>query len=224
MTFRPYFQTLPESQQRLWTHLSPAKNMGFCLYGGTALALRFGHRLSIDFDFFSALPLDKVALIEQFPILKDATVLQESPNSYVALARPPESSDQVKLSFFGQMNFGRVGKPELTDDGVMWVSSTKDLMATKLKVLFDRVELKDYIDLAVLIESGVSLVDGVCDAKALFKTFNPLYCLKTLSYFDLEELQGLGQAEKTLLSQAVLAIPSTQVFEASPILSSSLIL
>lgn len=54
MSFKPIFSTLPKNQQRLWSQLGPAKDLGFCLYGGTALALRFGHRESIDFDFFSA--------------------------------------------------------------------------------------------------------------------------------------------------------------------------
>ncbi|MDF1482816.1 nucleotidyl transferase AbiEii/AbiGii toxin family protein [Extensimonas sp. H3M7-6] len=32
--------------------LRPAPAMGFALYGGTAIALRLGHRQSVDFDFF----------------------------------------------------------------------------------------------------------------------------------------------------------------------------
>lgn len=32
--------------------------LGFALYGGTAIALRLGHRTSVDFDFFNDRPLD----------------------------------------------------------------------------------------------------------------------------------------------------------------------
>jgi hypothetical protein len=224
MTFKPNFKTLPKNQQLMWSHLSPAKDMGFCLYGGTALALRFGHRLSVDFDFFSSLPLDKVGLTEHFPMLKDSQVLQESPNSYIALTIPPAGTEPVKLSFFGNIGFGRVGTPELSDDGVILVASIRDLMATKLKALFDRVELKDYLDIAEMIQASVSLTDGICDARALFPTFNSIYCLKTLCYFDMDELKGLPGKQKKILEQSVLAIPHEQEFRPTAIHSLSLIL
>lgn len=51
---------LPPAQQAIWPELRPAPGLGYCLYGGTAIALRLGHRFSIDFDFFSARPLPDV--------------------------------------------------------------------------------------------------------------------------------------------------------------------
>lgn len=51
--FKPCVEILPPAQQRLWTELRPAAGLGFALYGGTAIALRLGHRSSVDFDFFS---------------------------------------------------------------------------------------------------------------------------------------------------------------------------
>jgi hypothetical protein len=38
--------------------LGPARSLGFVLYGGAAIALRLGHRQSVDFDFFSSRPLN----------------------------------------------------------------------------------------------------------------------------------------------------------------------
>lgn len=67
MTFKPDLTTLPADQQKIWTSLSPAKELGFCLYGGTALVLRFGHRETVDFDFFSSQALDKELLIAWSP-------------------------------------------------------------------------------------------------------------------------------------------------------------
>ena len=51
--FKPHMEILPPAQQRLWSKLSAATGLGFALYGGTAIALRLGHRTSINFDFFS---------------------------------------------------------------------------------------------------------------------------------------------------------------------------
>lgn len=52
-TFKPILNVLPESQQWLWTRLNTTPRH-FVLYGDTALALRLGHRESVDFDFFSS--------------------------------------------------------------------------------------------------------------------------------------------------------------------------
>ena len=66
---------LPAAQRRLWNeHLHvPAR---FVLYGGTALALRLGHRQSADFDFFSADDFLPERLLRELPWGDRATLLQ----------------------------------------------------------------------------------------------------------------------------------------------------
>lgn len=225
MPFNPNFKTLPKKQRRAWSQLGPAKDMGFCLYGGTALALRFGHRESVDFDFFSAEALDKSLLMAKLPLLQGAVTLQEAQNSYVALVAPAATTDTVKISFFGGMSFGRVGIPELSADGVLLAASVRDLMATKLKVVFDRIEPRDYLDIAEMLARGISLSEGICDALALFPTFSPIHCLKTLCFFAPKELAGLDRKCKSVLTKAVESVYSTsQTFIASPTVSSTLVL
>jgi hypothetical protein len=53
MTLSPKLDILPASQRALWKELK-ATPRHFVLYGGTALALRLGHRVSEDFDFFTS--------------------------------------------------------------------------------------------------------------------------------------------------------------------------
>ena len=55
--FVPRLDILPEPQWRLWPELVEVPD-AFTLYGGTAVALRLGHRQSIDFDFFALEPID----------------------------------------------------------------------------------------------------------------------------------------------------------------------
>lgn len=131
--FQPQMDALPAAQQRLWPHLAPTQKLGLVLYGGTAIALRLGHRVSVDFDFFTDKPLDKKALSAAFPFLSNATVLQEQPHTLTVLTASDATDQQVHVSFFGLIGFGRVGKPETTRDGVLQVASLEDLMATKLK-------------------------------------------------------------------------------------------
>lgn len=53
MTFAPKLEILPLAQQRLWPELAGVPR-DFVLYGGTAIALRLGHRSSVD----SAIPAE----------------------------------------------------------------------------------------------------------------------------------------------------------------------
>lgn len=223
MTFKPDFKTLPATQKKVWPFLESVKNLGFCLYGGTALALRFGHRESVDFDFFSSRCIDKDSLVRHVPLLAHAIVIQDAPNTYVVLAAPPGSDEAVKLSFFGGFEFGRVDAPELTDDGVLLAASVRDLMATKLKVVFDRVEPRDYIDIAEMLGRGHTLALGINDALALFPRFSPGICLKTLAYFDLPQLAGLPrECRQTLASHASRTYQQTAAFVAAPLASTDL--
>ena len=195
----------------MWMELAPASRLGFVLYGGTAVALRYGHRASVDFDFFNERALDKAALRAAMPLLSEAAVLQDSTDTLTVLAN---SDRPVKISFFGGIAFGRVGEPDLTDDGVLVVASPLDLLATKLKAIFDRIEAKDYRDIAAILRSGVHLSGGLAAGQALFgKAFQPAEALKTLVYFeggDLDELSAEDRKYLVAAVSAVQAIPAMQ--------------
>jgi len=115
-TFKPRMEILPPAQQRLWPELKSAAELGFVLYGGTAIALRLGHRLSVDFDFFSEKPLDREAIQQAFPFLAQSMVLQDERNTLSVLVAYGDSEHtHVKVSFFGTIGFGRVGEPDMTE-------------------------------------------------------------------------------------------------------------
>ena len=206
--FKPLKALLPSAQQLLWPQLNASVSLGFVLYGGTAIALRFGHRLSVDFDFFVERALDRETLQAAFPFLSRAVVLQDERNTLTVLARPDESIESfVKLSFFGNIDFGRVGEPDLTDDGALLVASVDDLMATKVKVVLQRAESKDYRDIAEMIRSGVSLSKGLASAQLFFgPSFQPSESLKALVYFDDGNLQELPESDRRTLVTAVSAV------------------
>ena len=204
----PRLEVLPQAQRLLWPTLRPAAGLGFVLYGGTAIALRLGHRTSIDFDFFCKDILDRDALFTTMPILRTAGVLQDRPDTLTLLAAPEGGSrNTVKLSFFGSITFGRVGVPEWTADRVAQVASLEDLLGTKLKVILQRVEAKDYIDIAAMLEGGASLALGLGAARVLFgPAFQPSECLKALVYFEGGDLDILSQAVRDRLIASVAAV------------------
>jgi hypothetical protein len=45
--FEPKLATLPAAQRELWPLLAPAPRLSYVLYGGTAVALHLGHRVSV---------------------------------------------------------------------------------------------------------------------------------------------------------------------------------
>lgn len=205
--FDPYFDALPSAQRAIWSSLTPVQDLDFALYGGTAIALRLGHRSSVDFDFFSSRPLDREALWQALPFIRDATVLQDQPSTITVLSIPPGQANEgptVKLSFFGGIRFGRIREPCLTRDGVLQVASFDDLLATKLKVLLQRVEAKDYQDIAALVRSNVDLARGLAGARALYgNSFQPSEALKVLVYFEGGDLDNLSSSDKSTLVDAV---------------------
>jgi hypothetical protein len=198
-TFDPEFGILPDAQRDIWPELRPAASLGFVLYGGTAIALQLGHRPSVDFDFFSSLPLNKVDLAAAFSFVKGAAVLQDGRNTLVVSA--DMESGPVKISFFGGLHLGRMNDPLISADGVLLVASLEDLMATKLKTILDRAELRDYRDIAALLSKGVSLPRALSGFAAMFGG-EPHTVLTAMGYFADGDLPSLTQQEKQTLRAA----------------------
>ena len=200
--FRPYLQSLPEAQRQLWPLLTPLRELGFVLYGGTAIALRLGHRVSIDFDFFSAQSLNRGELMKAMPVLATAIVLQDAQNTLSA--RVPIGADAVQLSLFGGIDFGRVSDPDQTEDGVLEVASQLDLLGTKLAVILQRVALKDYVDIAALLSGGIPLSAGLAAAGALYgSSFSSMESMRALTWFEGGDLDRLSAQDRAILTEAV---------------------
>ncbi|MDN5925319.1 MAG: nucleotidyl transferase AbiEii/AbiGii toxin family protein [Xanthomonadales bacterium] len=202
--FDPLLSTLPAAQRAIWPSLRPAQELGFVLYGGTAVALRLGHRVSLDFDFFTDRHFTADALRKRLPILSGARTLDAATDTLTVSVVPVGHDDPIKLSFFGGIDFGRVDAPSQSRDGVLWVASLLDLMATKLKVLHDRVSAKDYIDLAALIEHGVPLARAMSAARAMYgPAFEPSITLKAMTWFKGGDMASLDAESRKVLLRSV---------------------
>ena len=201
--FAPHVQMLPPAQRCLWAELSQVPRV-FVLYGGTAVGLWLGHRPSEDFDFFSSDPFVPADLMARIPFLAGGLLRQSEPNT---LTLTVDRAGPVKVSFFGGLRLGRVGEPEPAPDTGLLVASRLDLAATKVAVVQQRAEQKDYLDLAALLRAGIGLADMLGAAAALYgRQFNPLISLKALSYFGDGDLTGLPNEVKHLLSREAAAV------------------
>lgn len=190
---------LPAAQRALWTSGLQVPPQ-FVLYRGTALALRLGHRQSLDFDFFSATGFSPEDLLRRLPFARAATLLQSAPNTLTMITG---GTDPVKLSFFGGLPFSPVKPPDLAPNAIA-IASLEDLYATKLAAAIERSEAKDYVDIAALLAHGLSLGYGLGCARAFYGAhFNVALPLKALIYYEDGDLPSLPTATREALAEAV---------------------
>ena len=147
----PRLDILPLAQRRLWDDLSEVPHQ-FTLYGGTALALHLGHRESVDFNFFSREPLVPMQLQQRLNLAKNAEVLQAEPNT---LTLQVLRGGPVKVSFFGALDLGQIEPPLNAEPPGLRIAALADIAATKFKVITQRAEAKDYIDIHALLQHGI---------------------------------------------------------------------
>lgn len=199
VSFEPRTEVLPKAQQEIWPLLAPAAGLSFVLYGGTAVALHLGHRVSVDFDFFRTEPFGKKEIETSFAFMRDSRTIQEDKNTLVAIA--PMPSGPVKIAFFGGLGIGRINEPLRTKDGTLLVASLEDLLATKLKTILDRAEAKDYRDLSVMLSAGVSL-EKALGAFANMYGKDPGLALKAIGFFKDGDLASLPKGDQIVLRKA----------------------
>lgn len=172
----PRLDILPPAQRGVWPHLGCVPR-SFVLYGGTALALRLGHRQSEDFDFFSAEAFDATWLLRELESLSPTPVRVDRDTLEA------RTDHGVRLSFFGGLTFGQVAPPD--EAGPARIASIDDLFATKLATVYQRSEAKDYTDIDAILQTGRSLAHGLGCARAVYgPNFNPAISLKALGYYE----------------------------------------
>ena len=210
--FEPRLDILPEPQLRLWPELAEVPR-GFVLYGGTAIALRLGHRQSVDFDFFVHDAFDPGRLLDTLAMLRGAQVLQMEPNTLTVLV---DRDGPVQVSFFGTPKLGRIRPAQQA--GPVAVADVLDLCGTKARVVQVRAEAKDYIDIDALLTSGVRIETLLAAGQALYGAgFSPQSCLKALAYFDDPALRDVADDVRLRLRRAVQSASLDLLPELDPI-------
>lgn len=149
-------RVLPPSTRHVWAILATTLPRAAYLVGGTGIAAHLGHRVSRDLDFLVSERFDSGRLATRLQRLGAFAATQIEPgtlNGYL---------DETKVQFLDASDQHPV-EPLTTVAGIA-VAGLGDLLATKLKVVGDRGELRDYFDLLVLernadrrVEEGLAL-------------------------------------------------------------------
>lgn len=202
--FDPRLDRLPDAQRSLWPRLAelPADAV---LYGGTAIAVRLAHRVSIDFDLFLPRHFDPQELRRGSPLLSGGEAVQVAPDTLTVRV------DGVRVSLFG-VELGALEWPDIAIDNGLPVASLRDLAATKLNTLLGRAESRDYVDIVALLDAGVDLPSALGGAEALFgASFSAMLGLKALTSFEDGDLTTLPAPLKARLRDAVRAVDRVPV-------------
>jgi hypothetical protein len=205
-TFKPRLDIFPPAQRRLWSELDATPDH-FTLYGGTALALRLGHRESVDFDFFPHAPFDPEALASELPYLAGAERVQVAGHTLTCRV---ERGGPVLVSFFGNLGLGETAPREDAEGSKVHVASLLDIAGTKAAVVQKRAQARDYLDIDALIRHGIDLPHVLAAGGVVYgRDFNPLITLKALSYFD--DVPALPAEVRERLRAAVAAVDPTRL-------------
>ena len=147
------------------------------LVGGTALSLKYGHRISVDLDLFSTSKFDNIAISESlFKTFKDSFKIRVSSNfgifGYI---------DDVKVDIIRYPH--PFIKPILEIEGIR-MFSMEDIIAMKVQAVLGRGKKKDFWDIAELLKH-FSIADFIKFHKEKFSTQNLFITVpQAITYFD----------------------------------------
>jgi len=151
----------------------------FYLAGGTALALHYGHRLSVDLDFFS--PTNDLGLTGREPLLKDlegigATIEEQKDGTIHARL------GKTHVSFF-RYHYPLIQPPALWQ-GIR-IAGIHDIGLMKIGAIIGRGSKKDFIDLYAILKKDASLPKLLRLARRKFGSGEefPLQAFRALVYF-----------------------------------------
>ncbi len=137
---------LPARQRRVLKQLGPVvSERGFYLGGGTALALRLGHRVSVDLDWFSEADFGDPASLAA--ALKHAGLPFRT--TMTAEGTLHGTIDDVEVSFL-QYRYPRL-RPLGRARGFR-IASLDDLACMKLSAVVNRGTKKDFVDVWALCQ------------------------------------------------------------------------
>jgi hypothetical protein len=177
MTFYP--EVMPLSQQKMLHRLGTiARDRGFYLAGGTALAIQVGHRRSVDLDWFSGSAIDPMALAADLKgagVPLDVTDLEEGTLHGKA--------EGVKLSFF-EYRYPDLVPPVEWPEYDVRLAGLEDLASMKLSAVGGRGSRKDFIDIFALGRERFTLDEMLEFYGRKYGVSDLGHTLYALSYFD----------------------------------------
>lgn len=177
-------EVLPEGWARAAQDLAARSGLqGFYLAGGTGLALRLGHRRSVDLDLFRE---------DEFESADLQNRLSGLPGLQIRQAR----RGTLHLTLHGtSVSFLHFPYPllfPLAQFQTLRVADPRDLACTKVNAIATRGNRRDFVDLYVTAqEYGLAEILRWFEEKFRGTPFNRVHLYKALTYFEDAEAQPM---------------------------------
>lgn len=153
----------------------------FYLAGGTAITIKYGHRFSEDFDFFT-FPETKFNVVDMTIDLDAHLRLEYLNQSKTTLIF---TNKGVKFSFF-DYKYKVLENPVFFDNFGVYIASDMDIAAMKVVAVAQRGSKKDFFDLWFLMKRNFWSLETLRDITVKkYPNFNfDRVGLKSLIYFE----------------------------------------
>jgi predicted nucleotidyltransferase component of viral defense system len=152
------------------------------LVGGTSLALQYGHRQSIDLDFFGKPRVSQEDVLEMARRIGELKILNRT-QSILQLVLNGVKVDVVDYSCYDWMD------SPVMEDGLV-LASPKDIAALKVNAIEGRGTKKDFVDIYELLKH-YSLSEILDFYSKKYPNYSIFRALLSLTYFEDAENQAM---------------------------------
>ena len=150
------------------------------LVGGTALALQYGHRQSVDLDVFGKMLENSDAMEDVLSGIGDLQIIKVSERIRIYFI------DKIKVDFVDYSRYTWIDSP-VEENGIR-LASPKDIAAMKVNAAEGRGTKKDFIDIYFLLQH-YSLADILGFYNKKYPEHSEFRALMSLTYFEDAEEQ-----------------------------------
>ena len=144
------------------------------LVGGTALALQYGHRESVDLDFFGSFGDEKDKMYTVLQQYAEVRKIKDGSNIKIFFL------DDVKVDFVNYSIYPWIDDA-VEEDGLR-LASPKDIAAMKINAIEGRGSKKDFIDIYFLLKH-YSLEELLKFYSQKYPNYSIFRALMSLTYF-----------------------------------------
>ncbi len=169
-------ETVEQSTLELLIKLQKQEYLkGFYLVGGTALALKIGHRKSIDIDLFSDFSFDVSYIVENLSADFSFELFFAAKNAIKG------SINNIQIDILAH-RYPLINTPETTHNISML--STEDIIAMKLNAIVTNGQrVKDFIDIYFLLKQ-YTFNEMLLFYKKKYPGHNEVMVLKSIIWFE----------------------------------------
>lgn len=161
----------------------------FFLTGGTALSIFYlEHRYSEDLDFFTEIP---GAVGSILPILEDigkkinvSIQARRTFNTFTELIVTSDKKEEIVILHFAQDSPYRLEPTIYNEEYGIYIDNLLDISSNKFSALFDRHDMKDFVDIYFINREKIKFEELYSHAKKKHIGMDPYWLAQGLRYIN----------------------------------------